>query len=70
MPAALLHMSERGNFLGVQTKAVFFQGHVQALYPSHFAKAQGQFRIVGMIDLNAVAAFLLGHVAGHVGSAQ
>ncbi|MNF69403.1 hypothetical protein D3C84_512860 [compost metagenome] len=70
MPAACFDMTQGCDFLGIQTKAVLFQRHVQALHPGHFAKAQGQLRIVGVIDLNPVAPLLLGHVARHVGSAK
>ena len=58
------------DFLGVQAEAVFFQGHMQALDPRHFTKAHGQLAVIGVVHLHAIAPLFLGHVAGHVGSAQ
>ncbi|MCY1423494.1 hypothetical protein D9M71_392060 [compost metagenome] len=69
MPGAFMG-SKGGNFLGIEAETVFFQGHVQALDPSHLAKAHGQLAVIGVIHLHAVAALLLGHVAGHVGGPQ
>lgn len=57
---------QRGDFLRVQAKPVLFQGNMQTLDPGHFAKAHGQLAVVGVVHLHAVAAFFLGHVAGHV----
>ncbi|MNK98382.1 hypothetical protein D3C87_1187440 [compost metagenome] len=62
--------AQRRDFLRVQAEPILFQRHVQALHPSHFAETQGQFRVVGVIDLNTVAALFLGHVARHVGSTK
>ncbi|MNK70954.1 hypothetical protein D3C87_903940 [compost metagenome] len=70
MPTVVVTRLERSDFLGVQTKTVFFQGHVQALHPGHLTKAQGQFGIVSVIDLHAVTALFLGHVTGHICGTQ
>ncbi|MNH23935.1 hypothetical protein D3C79_838470 [compost metagenome] len=68
MPAVLIDMTQGGDFLGIQAEAVFLQRHVQTLHPGHLTEAQGQFRVIRMIDLDPVAALFLGHVARHVSS--
>ncbi|MNZ54776.1 hypothetical protein D3C78_726880 [compost metagenome] len=70
MPAVLIDMTQGGDFLGIQAEAVFLQRHVQTLHPGHLAEAQGQFRVIRMIDLDPVPTLFLGHVARHVGSTQ
>ncbi|MNN39185.1 hypothetical protein D3C81_1532150 [compost metagenome] len=70
MPAVLVDVTQRYDFLGIEAEAVVFQCQVQALHPGHFAETQGQFRVVRVIDLNPVTPLFLGHVAGHVGAAK
>ncbi|MNN09301.1 hypothetical protein D3C81_1221790 [compost metagenome] len=61
---------QRIDRLRVEAEAVFLHGQADALHPGHLAEALRQFGVVGAEQLDAVAALLLGHVAGHVGAAQ
>ncbi|MNE79079.1 hypothetical protein D3C80_1755360 [compost metagenome] len=70
MPPATVDVPQGRDFLRVQAETVLLERNMQALHPGHFPEAQGQLRIVGMIDLNPVAALFLGHVARHISGTQ
>ena len=58
------------NGLGEQAEAMLGQRAVQAIDPFHLAVAQRHFVAVRAVDLDPVAAVVLRHVAGGVGSGQ
>lgn len=70
MQAALAIGLQRCNALCVQAKALLLQRRAYARDPFHLADVAGVFAVVAAVDIDAVAAALLGAVAGHVGHAQ
>lgn len=70
MQAPLAVGLQRCNALGVQAKALLLQRHAYACHPFHLADVASVLAIVAAVDVDAVAAALLGAVAGHVGHAQ
>ena len=58
---------DRRDVLGVQHEAVFLEGAVDHADPFHLALPRRQLAVVRAVDLHAVAALLLRHVAGGVG---
>ncbi|MNZ47531.1 hypothetical protein D3C78_652490 [compost metagenome] len=61
---------KRIDALGEQAETILFHGQADALHPVHLAEPQVQLHVVGTEHLGPVAPLLLGHVAGHVGTAQ
>ncbi len=70
MQAALAVGLQRCNALGVQAKALLLQRRAYARHPFHLADMARVLAIIAAVDIDAVAAALLGAVAGHVGHAQ
>ena len=53
------HRRKRRDFLGIEAEAILLQGYVQTLDPRHFAKAQGQFSVVGVVHPTRLRPFSL-----------
>src|SRR6266699_957504 len=61
---------QRLDVLRVEHKSIFLERLLQPADPFHLAVAQRQLAVFRVIHLHAVAALLLGHVAGRVGRAH
>ncbi len=62
--------AQRVDALAEEPEAVLLQGLADAQHPVHFAVAADEGGVVFLVDLDAVAPLLLGHVAGMVGGGQ
>ena len=62
--------SDRTDFLGVERELVQLDGAVQPFDPAHFSMPGTHHLIIRAIELNAVAAIVLGQIAGLVRGAQ
>ena len=58
------------DILRIKDEAVLVQRPLQTPHPFHFALAHGKLVVFGVVNLNPVAAFFLGHEAGRVGCAH
>ena len=56
--------------LGVEAKALLGQGQINTCHPFHFALALYQLPVFRVVDVDAIAAQIFGHITGRVGSAQ
>ena len=70
MGARLGRFADLHDVLRVEHEPVLVERLLQLLDPLHLALALGQLVVLGVVDLDAVAALVLGHVAGGVGGAQ
>ena len=69
MPCVRL-LADVDDVLRIEHEAILVERLLQAADPLHLAVPHRELAVVRMVDLHAVAALLLGHVAGGVGRAQ